>query len=84
MLAKHEEPDVGTYLITGNDEVAEDVIRKIAEILGREHRAAMAADESSDARVILNLAHSFADEMAVAREDFDRDRFIREIVEEPS
>jgi hypothetical protein len=71
------------YLITDDDALAEEVIGKISEVLGRGHRTAMAAGETNEARALLNIAHSFANELAEARSDFDRERFIREIVEEP-
>ena len=72
------------YLITENNAFAEEVIGKICEVLGREHRTAMAANEPGAARAILNAAHAFANELAAARADFDRARFIREITEDPS
>jgi hypothetical protein len=72
------------YLITENNAFAEEVIGKIAEVLGRGHRAAEAANEPGEARAILGVAHAFADELAAARADFDRERFIREIIEDRS
>ena len=67
------------YLITENNALAEEVIGKIVEVLGRAHRTAQAADEPGEARAILNVAHEFANELAAARADFDRKRFIHEI-----
>ena len=72
------------YLITENNAMAEEVIGKICEVLGREHRTAMAANEPAAARAILNAAHAFANELADARDDFDRGRFIGEITQERS
>ena len=72
------------YLITENNALAEEVIGKIVEVLGRAHRTAMAADEPGEGRVILHVAHEFANELAGARADFDRLRFIREITEDRS
>ena len=72
-----------TYLITENNALAEEVIGKITEVLGRAHRRAQAADESGEARAILHVAHEFANELAAARSDFDRTRFIHEITEHP-
>jgi NADH dehydrogenase/NADH:ubiquinone oxidoreductase subunit G len=69
------------YLITENNALAEEVIGKIVEVLGREHRTAQAANETGEARAILHVAHAFANELAAARPDFDRLRFIREITE---
>jgi hypothetical protein len=70
------------YLITENNALAEEVIGKISEVLGREHRTAMAANELGEARAILHVAHAFANELAAARSDFNRGRFIREITED--
>jgi hypothetical protein len=72
------------YLITENNAFAEEVIGKLVEVLGRAHRTALAANEPGEARVILNVAHEFANELAGAREDFDRERFIRGITEDRS
>jgi hypothetical protein len=72
------------YLITENNALAEEVIGKIVEVLGRGHRKAIAANEPGEARAILHVAHEFADELAGARADFDRGRFIREITEDRS
>jgi hypothetical protein len=73
-----------TYLITENNELAEEVIGKIAEVLGRGHRNAVAANEPGEARAILHMAHAFANELADARADFDRVRFIQKITDNPS
>jgi hypothetical protein len=72
------------YLITENNALAEESHRKISEVLGRAHRTAMAADESGEARALLDVAHAFANELAAAGADFDRGRFIREITEDRS
>jgi hypothetical protein len=72
------------YLITENNALAEEVIGKIVEVLGRAHRRAAAANEPGEARAILHVAHEFANELAGARSDFDRVLFIREITEAPS
>jgi NADH dehydrogenase/NADH:ubiquinone oxidoreductase subunit G len=69
------------YLITENNALAEEVIGKIVEVLGRAHRTAQAANEPGEARAILHVAHAFANELATARPDFDHTRFIREITE---
>ena len=71
-----------TYLITENNALAEEVIGKIVEVLGRAHRRAVAANEPGEARAILHVAHEFANELAGARADFDRVRFLREITED--
>ena len=71
-----------TYLITENNALAEEVIGKLIEVLGRGHRTAVAANEPGEARTILHVAHEFANELAAARADFDRVGFIREITED--
>jgi hypothetical protein len=70
------------YLITENNAFAEEVIGKLVEVLGRAHRTALAANEPGEARAILNVAHEFANELAGARADFDRVRFIEGITED--
>ena len=72
------------YLISENNALAEEVIGKIVEVLGRAHRTAEAANEPGEARAILHVAHSFANELAAARADFDRSRFIRGITADQS
>jgi hypothetical protein len=49
----------------------------IARVLRRAHRTAGAVNPPGDARAILEVAHSFADELANADPGFDRLRFIR-------
>ena len=73
-----------TYLITENNALAEEVIGKISEVLGRGHRTAVAANEPGEARAILHMAREFANELAAAIADFDRLRFIREITDDRS
>jgi len=72
------------YLISENNALAEEVIGKVSEVLGRAHRTAEAANEPGEARAILHVAHSFANELAAARADFDRSRFIRGITADQS
>jgi hypothetical protein len=72
------------YLITENNAFAEEVIGKLVEVLGRAHQTALAANEPGEARAILNVAQEFANELAGARPDFDRMRFLREITEDRS
>jgi hypothetical protein len=72
------------YLITENNALAEEVIGKICEVLGRAHRTAEEANRAGEARVILHVAQAFADELAAARADFDRGRFIGEITKRRS
>jgi len=54
----------------------------IARVLGRAHREAQSYDDPSEARTILLLAHSFADELA-ADPEFDRVRFVHTVTESP-
>jgi hypothetical protein len=49
----------------------------IASVLGRAHRTAENQNASSEARAILHVAHSFADELAITNPQFDRSSFIR-------
>ena len=48
----------------------------IARVLGRAHQAAEARDAPDEARAILHVAHSFADELAAMNPRFDRMGFI--------
>jgi hypothetical protein len=56
----------------------------IAHVLCRVHRTAMALDEPSEARAILHVAQSFADELAETDPGFDRLRFIKSATDDPS
>ncbi len=62
---------------SGSGEITLDPVEQlIARVLGRAHRAAEALDAPNEARAILHLAQSFADELAAANPRFDRLRFI--------
>ena len=52
------------------------VAQMIAHVLGRAHRAAEAVDAPDEARAILGVAQSFADELAAMSPRFDRVAFI--------
>ena len=56
----------------------------VARVLGRAHHAACANAAPDEARMILRLAHLFADELAKTTPRFDRLRFIEAAVEEPA
>ena len=56
----------------------------IAHVLGEAHRTAMSQDAPNEARSILELAHSFADEMSEGDPQFDRLRFIQAATEDQS
>ena len=58
--------------------------RVVAQVLGRAHQTAEAQNEPNEARTILAVAHSFADELASADNRFDRERFIEAATEEES
>ena len=62
----------------------EAVDQLIARVLGRAHRMAEARGEPDQARAILQVAHSFADELATLDPRFDRMRFIRDATEDSS
>ena len=56
----------------------------IADVLGRAHWMAEELDTPNEARTIFQLAHSFADELAIADPRFDRQRFIHTVTTRPS
>ena len=63
-----------TYaLVEGDPEAVEQLI---AYVLRRTHEMATALDAPHDRRAILQVAHSFADELAAANPRFDRLGFI--------
>jgi hypothetical protein len=62
----------------------ETVDELIARVLSRAHGTAEALDEPDEARAILEVAHSFADELATLDPRFDRLRFIRKVMEDRS
>jgi hypothetical protein len=56
----------------------------IADVLGRAHETALVKEEPDEARVILHVASSFADQLAQTDPRFDRERFIEEATEPES
>ncbi len=62
----------------------EAVDQLIARVLGRAHQMAEDLNEPNEARAILHVAQSFADELATADPRFDRVQFIKEATEDPS
>ena len=56
----------------------------VARVLGQAHQQAAAQAAPHEARVILHLAHLFADELAKVDREFDRLRFIEAATEEPA
>ena len=55
----------------------------IARVLCRAHGTMEAVGAPSEARAILHVAHSFADELATGPR-FDRLQFIKDVTEDPS
>jgi hypothetical protein len=51
----------------------------IARVLRRAHGTMEAMTMPGEARAILHVAHSFADELATLDPDFDRPQFIRDV-----
>jgi hypothetical protein len=68
-------------LVQGDAVAVEELI---AHVLCRAHRMAEAFNAPNEARAILQVAHSFADELATTNPRFDRLRFIRAATEDPS
>ena len=68
-------------LLEGDPEAVEQLI---AHVLGRAHRMAKVLNEPNEARAILYVAHSFAEELAAQNPRFDRQQFIRNATEHPS
>jgi hypothetical protein len=56
----------------------------VARVLDQAHQAACANNAPEEARVVLGLAHLFADELAKTNSRFDRLRFIQAAIEEPA
>ena len=68
-------------LVESDPEAAEQLV---ACVLRRARVTAETLGEASEARAILHLAHSFADELAAANPHFDRLRFIENATADPS
>jgi hypothetical protein len=60
-------------LLRGDPEAMHELI---VRVLRRVHQTARDLNSPSDARVILEVAHSFADELATTNPQFDRIGFI--------
>jgi hypothetical protein len=63
---------------------SEAVDQLIARVLSRAHRSMEALNAPNEARTILHVAHSFADELATLDPRFDRLQFIKDATEDPS
>ena len=75
-LDRPTDDTIAGALIEGDPVAVEQLI---AGVLGQAHRTAERFDAPDEARTILHVAHSFADELAVANPDFDRLRFIETV-----
>jgi hypothetical protein len=62
----------------------ETVDELIARVLSRARRTMEARNSPDEARAILHVAHSFADEVATLDPRFDRLQFIKEVMEDRS
>jgi hypothetical protein len=62
----------------------EAVDQLIARVLRRAHETMEAHNSPEEARAVLHVAHSFADELAALDHRFDRLQFIKDITEDPS
>jgi hypothetical protein len=62
----------------------EAVDELIARVLHRAHQTMEAVGGPDEARAILHVAHSFADELATLNPRFDRLQFIKAVTEDPS
>jgi DNA-binding phage protein len=68
-------------LVQGNPEAVEELI---AHVRRRARGMAEALDASNEARAVLRVTHSFADELALTNPRFDRLRFIRAVTAAPA
>jgi hypothetical protein len=59
----------------------EPVDRLIGRVLHQAHRSSETVNAPDEARAILHVAESFADELAIANPQFDRLRFIKDVME---
>ena len=73
---------MATELLVEGEPVAVDQF--VARVLDQAHQAANANAAPDEARVILCLAQSFADEFAKSNPRFDRPRFIHAAIKEPA
>jgi hypothetical protein len=62
----------------------ETVDELIARVLRRAHGTMEGLDAPDEARAVLYVAHSFADELATLDPRFDRLQFIKDATEDPS
>jgi hypothetical protein len=62
----------------------ETVDQLIARVLRQAHGTMDALGAPGEARAILHVAHSFADELATLEPEFDRLQFIKDAMGDPS
>jgi hypothetical protein len=60
----------------------ETVDQFVARVLHQSHQAALDVGAPDEARTILDVAQSFADELAASRDEFDRFAFVAAVVED--
>jgi hypothetical protein len=77
----NDSDEIADALAQGDPMAIEELI---AHVLGRAHRMAERFNAPDEARAILHVAQSFADELAGADPQFDRRRFIRTATNTPS
>ena len=65
-------------------ETPHETVELIAGVLGRAHQTMEDLNAPDDARTILHVAYSFADELAALDPSFDRLQFIKDVTEDPS
>ena len=68
-------------LVKCNHEAVDELV---ARVLSRAHRAIEHLGSPHEARAILHVAHSFADELADLDPRFDRLQFMKDVTEDPS
>jgi hypothetical protein len=66
---------------TALDTNPEPVDRLIGRVLHQAHRSSETVNAPNEARAILHVTESFADELAIVNPRFDRLRFIKDVLE---
>jgi hypothetical protein len=70
--------------VTTLERTPEAVDQVIARVLGRAHQTMEAQGSPGEARAVLHVARSFADELATMDPRFDRLQFIKDVTEDPA
>ena len=84
MIASSVAPDSRTVVRRLAEGDLEAVDQFVARVLRRAHQSAEAHNAPAEARVILGVAHLFADEMIASQPGFDRLGFVEAATEGPS